>query len=167
MRYVNVRVLVPIFYARRRAPIWMSASEKKRRWSSRSRCVRVLPWSRNNREIVDLAETPDEQSVALEAIVTDDVDCGFALGGVDHLPDAQKGSTVGQFKHFCEIGVGDGGVDFLVGVGQFYAIVVPRGQRIANFFLEVRSRVRKTRPREDNRSPEQTAPLQSGEDARS
>ena len=67
----------------------------------------------------DLAVAADDEVVAVGTVKAEHVEDNDALGGVNDLADAQQGFALGNSEEFGGAGIGDGGVDFFVGVAEF------------------------------------------------
>jgi hypothetical protein len=68
---------------------------------------------------VGLAVAADDEVVAVGAVEAEDIEDDEALGGVDDLADAEKRFALGDAEKFGGARVGDGGVDFFVGITEF------------------------------------------------
>jgi hypothetical protein len=77
----------------------------------------------------ELAVAADDEIVAVGAVEAEDVEDDDAFGGVDDLPDAEKGFALGDAEEFGGAWVGNGGVNFLVGVTEFDTVIaLDRGE---------------------------------------
>src|ERR1700722_18853528 len=70
----------------------------------------------------ELSVAADYQVVAIGAVEAEDVKDDEALGGIDDLADAEERFAPGDAEQFGGTGIGDGGVDFFVGVAEFDAV---------------------------------------------
>src|ERR1700722_946223 len=77
----------------------------------------------------ELPVAADYQVVTVGAIEAEHIEDDDALGGVDDLADAEEGFALGDAEHLSGALIGNGGIDFFVGVAEFDAVVaLDRGE---------------------------------------
>src|ERR1700739_1111447 len=76
------------------------------------------------RKFIASAETADEESMALRAVESYDVDRRFTFAGIDYLANAQKRGSMRHIQQFGNLHFCCGSINFLVRIGQFHPIVM-------------------------------------------
>jgi len=79
---------------------------------------------------LELTIAADYQVVAVGAVEAEDIEDNQTLGGVDHLTNPEKRFAFGDAEEFGGSRIGDGGVDFFVGVSELDTVLAfERGEK--------------------------------------